>query len=133
MYCLVSKLHDPTKHTLHIHVRMYCAYNILTHTHTHTLSDTSVPYSQLEAQLAPPSPTTGHTPSPFTSLTPTQPNSRLTIKQLVAEALYIARPLVHSESCMNKLLLNGRVCSAAVNTDIKFNNINDLHAKSKLS
>ena len=69
-------------------------------THTHTQSDTSVPYSQLEAQLAPPSPTTGHTPSPFVSLTPTQPNSRLTIKQLVAEALYIARPLVHSESCI---------------------------------
>ena len=63
---------------------------------THILfSDSSVPYSQLEAQLAPPSPTTGHTPSPFTSLTPTQP-TRLSIKQLVAEALYIARPLVHS-------------------------------------
>ena len=82
--------------TLDTHTRSYSHK----HTHTHTAIDSSVPYSQLEHHLAPPSPTS--TPSPFTSLTPSHTNI-LTIKQLVAEALYIARPLVHSKSvlCMH--------------------------------
>ena len=52
-------------------------------------TDPSVPYSQLQHCI---------TPSPLPS--PTHPRSSLSLKQLIAEALYIARPLVHCKICV---------------------------------
>ena len=53
-------------------------------------TDSSVPFSQLQHYV---------TPSPHPSPTHTShPNSHFTARQMIAEALYITRPLAHRES-----------------------------------
>jgi len=70
-------------------------------THTHTCTDSSIPYSQLHHHISQPS-----TSGPDTAAGPSLPAALLP-KQLVAEALYIARPLVHSKiTVFPRLLLD---------------------------
>lgn len=55
--------------------------------------DSSIPYSQLQHSVSPPSPTQISRDSPSRVLA-------LDRNSLIAEALYIARPLVHSEKTL---------------------------------